>query len=101
LRIAQSYIDSAVATLTRLDARHNWATDLYPIVTLADRHIRALLARGLRDQALEIARRYFERVKERRRQTNAPILEQLFANLLKFTTTGVWVPTEYEQFVHI
>jgi len=96
--LAQAYIDEAVADLLRLDARQDARADLYPIVTLADKHVGALIRRGRTAEAKERARGYFAQVRERERIFRAPILSRLMANLLKFATTGVWVQTEYSHF---
>jgi len=95
---ANSMIEEAVADLLSLDARDNSRTDLYPLVTLADRHVFALMKRHQSSKAKECARRYFAQVQERERHVNAPILSRLKANLLKYVTTGVWVATEYNTF---
>ncbi|HWA89023.1 MAG TPA: SIR2 family protein [Rhizomicrobium sp.] len=96
--IAHRYIEEAVPQLLRLDAKQDGRTDLYPIVTLADRHIHALLMRKQPERAREVARRYFPRIQEHERAFGAHILRQLMTNVMKFVTNGIWTQTDYRRF---
>ncbi|UXN65400.1 hypothetical protein N8E89_07030 [Phyllobacterium sp. A18/5-2] len=81
-------IGDAVETLEGLHASQNVETDFYPIVTLADRHVSALIKHDQHKSALFAAQRYF-RLIEAMRRTNMQI-DRARERLAHYITLGTW-----------
>ncbi|CAN7303821.1 SIR2 family protein [Rhizobium sp. LjRoot254] len=81
-------IGDAVETLEGLHAAQSVDTDFYPIVTLADRHVSALIRHGQAKSALSAAQRYF-RLIEAMRRTDTQI-DRARERLAHYITHGKW-----------
>lgn len=81
-------IGDAVETLEGLHAAQSVETDFYPIVTLADRHVSALIKHGEGKSALSAAQRYF-RLIEAMRLTDTQI-DRARERLAHYITHGTW-----------
>jgi len=81
-------IGHAVATLEELHARRSDLSDQYAIVTLAEKHVAALINHGRVDAAKEAAKRYFEEIGKIRSQDRGRLLEATRTRLLHFLTHG-------------
>lgn len=81
-------IGDAVETLERLHAAQGVETDFYPIVTLADWHISALIKHSQDKSALSAARRYFQLI-ETMRRTDTQI-DRARERLAHYITHGTW-----------
>lgn len=95
---AQILIEEAVADLLRLDARTDLGADVYPIITLATRHMQALVSRGQKQQAIEKAKVYFSKISHVEKLVSATIIRDVRNSLILYTTTGVWNPVKYDFF---
>ena len=91
-------MEEAVAELLKLDARQSAETDIYPIVTLATRHINALVKRGKLEEAKRSANTYFARLQELERVLRLPFPSGLKQQLMTLVTTGVWHQGEFTWF---
>lgn len=78
----------AVETLERLHKAESGETDFYPIVTLADRHVSALIKHGQDKPALAAARRYFDLIGAMR-STDMQI-DRARDRLAHYITLGTW-----------
>lgn len=81
-------IGDAVETLEGLHAAQDVETDFYPIVTLADRHVSALIKHGQEKSALSAAKRYFQLI-EGMRRTDMQI-DRARERLAHYITHGTW-----------
>jgi tetratricopeptide (TPR) repeat protein len=81
-------IGDAVETLQGLHIAQSVETDFYPIVTLADRHVSALIKHGQGKPARSAAQRYFHLIQGMRR-TNAQI-DRARDRLAHYITHGTW-----------
>ncbi|WP_419307790.1 SIR2 family protein [Chromohalobacter israelensis] len=80
-------VDSAVKSLKWLHKNRVDKTDHYPIVTLAERHVLALLKHGHKGDAVDAAKEYFRDI-EAMQQSSAKLSETK-RKLLVFLTRGV------------
>ncbi|GJD64728.1 hypothetical protein MPEAHAMD_4913 [Methylobacterium frigidaeris] len=87
---ARSLISNAVKSLTAQDAKSQITTDQYPIVTLINGHLSALIKHGQRELAREAAVRYFDRIQQLEKETDSPALQKAKARVIRFTTFGEW-----------
>ena len=96
----RAYVEEAVAYLIE---RHYAQSvqplasevDEYPIVTLGKYHIDVLMKHGLREEAVENAKRYFAMAKEMRPVEAGSMVEEMKMNLLKFAVGGDWQPLKH------
>lgn len=89
--ITVELIGDAVKALEDLHASSKWgATDQYPIVTLSERHVGALVRHGQDVQARSLASKYFKQVDELAKRINAPALQGARERLAHYATSGVW-----------
>ena len=86
----RSLINDAVKSLTLQDAKSQITTDQYPIVTLVNGHLGALIKHGQKEAAREAAVRYFDRIKQLEKETDSSALRSAKERLIKFTTFGEW-----------
>ncbi len=86
----KALIGNAVATLLSQDARHETRTDQYPIVTLCNGHIGALLAHGQVDEAKELAPGYYDKLSQLEKTVSAPMVAAARERMLLFASTGEW-----------
>ncbi|WP_168331293.1 tetratricopeptide repeat protein [Rhizobium leguminosarum] len=88
-------IGDAVETLEGLHASQNLEMDFYPIVTLANSHISALIKHAQQKPALSAAQRYF-RLIEAMRRTDMQI-DRARERLAHYITHGTWEKTQSSQ----
>lgn len=69
--------------------------DEYPIVTLGKYHIDVLMKHGLRNEAVENAKKYFSMAEEMRPNQAGTMVERMKGNLLKFVVGGEWKPLRH------
>ena len=69
--------------------------DEYPIVTLGKYHIDVLMKHGLRDEAVERAKKYFAMAEGMRSDDAGSRVERIKTNLLKFVVSGEWQPLRH------
>lgn len=81
-------IGDAVETLEGLHAAQSTETDFYPMETLADKHVSALVKHGQERSALSAARRYF-RLIEAMPRTDLQI-DRARERLAHYITHGIW-----------
>lgn len=86
--IAIQLMGDAATTLEDLHKMNALDSDYYPIVTLAERHIGALVKHKQIDAAKEAARRYFRMVSELNYEGDQ--LNRTKAKLMHFVTSGRW-----------
>ena len=92
-------IGDAVGALEGLHTAQGVETDFYPIVTLADWHIAALIKHGQDKSALSSARRYFKLI-ETMRRTDTQI-DRARERLAHYITHGTWgKPSQNGQSKH-
>ncbi|CAN1527170.1 hypothetical protein MCEMIH16_01279 [Caulobacteraceae bacterium] len=84
-------IGDAVKTLEALHASSSWgASDQYPIVTLSERHVGALVRHGQDTQARALAAKYFRQVDDLAKRNSASALQAARERLAHYATSGVW-----------
>ncbi len=88
--VTKDIINIAVGSLKRLDAESPIEVDVYPIVTLANGHISALLKHKERDEAIKVAKGYFERLSQVERLANSMTVKNARERVLRFVTLGDW-----------
>lgn len=88
-------IGNAVETLEGLHASQVLDVDFYPIVTLADRHVGALVKHGQHKSARTAAQRYF-RLIEAMRHTDTQIARSR-ERLAQYITHGNWEHSQQAQ----
>lgn len=88
---ARTLMGEAVKTLLEQDARLDWESDQYPIVTLTFGHIGALLRHKQVHAAKEAAAQYFDRVQRLAKRRHNNHLQAAQDALLRFLSTGEWV----------
>ena len=69
--------------------------DEYPIVTLGKYHIDVLMKHGLREEAIECAKKYFAMAEGTRTDDTGSMVEQMKTRLLKFVVGGEWQPLRH------
>jgi hypothetical protein len=88
--VTTALIGDAVRVLLEQDASYNLRTDQYPIVTLANEHVAALIKHDLRKQAHEAAKQYFDRLQELAKHNPAQSIQDAKERLGHFLFTGEW-----------
>ncbi len=88
---ARTLMGDAVKTLLEQDARLDWESDQYPIVTLTFGHIGALVKHKQISAAKEAATQYFDRVQRLGKRRHNGHLQAAQDSLLRFLSTGEWV----------
>lgn len=83
-------IGDAVKTLEQQHAQASWESDQYPIVTLSERHVGALIKHGQTAQARTAAQRYFRQVDDLARRNGAEPLQLVREKLAHYVTFGQW-----------
>ncbi|WP_140870074.1 hypothetical protein [Sphingomonas oligophenolica] len=86
----KALISDAVTNLLAQDARHETRTDQYPIVTLCNGHIGALLAHGQTGEATELAPSYYDKLTQLEKTVAAPMVTSARQRMLLFASTGEW-----------
>lgn len=88
-------IGDAVETLERLHVSSAIDTDFYPIVTLSNNHITALVKHGQQQAAKAAAQRYFRLIEGMRRTD--PQIDRARERLAHYLTHGTWETQQPHQ----
>lgn len=80
----------AVAELERLHSNPMLSLDQYPLVTLSRHHVPVLLAHKQGEAAIEVAKDYYDRLRQMEKKMSSPEISAAKAQLLKFVTTRTW-----------
>lgn len=88
--ITESLIKEAEETLLRLDAKESLEDDTYPIVTLANSHVGALVHHNQVEQARKAATRYFDRLQQLAKRSKQPAVEKSMTRIMNFVSRGDW-----------
>ncbi|WP_418136436.1 SIR2 family protein [Agrobacterium sp. El2ro-1b] len=88
--ITKDIIKNAVASLKKLDADSPIEVDVYPIVTLVNGHISALIKHKDKDEATKVAREYFDRLTQVEKLTKSITVKNARERVLRFVTLGDW-----------
>lgn len=83
-------IGEAVAALESQQSSHDSESDQYPIVTLANHHVYALLRHGQDDAAVQAARRYFRQLEELGKRSPSLQVQRARERLAQYLTSGTW-----------
>lgn len=83
-------IGEAVATLTMQQNTFNEESDQYPLVTLSNHHIGALMAHGQNDTAKQVARRYFGQLEELAKGNPSVQVQRARERIAHYLTFGRW-----------
>ncbi len=89
-------INEASDSLNRLLDQPQLKIDQYPIVTLANFHINALVVHNNAAEARKLSRRYYEIISALESSVSSYEVRDAKARLLKFVSTGLWVPAPYD-----
>ena len=84
-------IGDAVKSLEQLHSTVGLKFDQYPIVTLSERHIRALIKHRQLEQAKTFAAKYFKQLDEIGGRGLSDSVQKARTRLLHFVTSGDWV----------
>jgi tetratricopeptide (TPR) repeat protein len=87
--VAEPLVHEAVQNL-RIQKHEAWDTDSYPIVALAEGHVRTFRKFQSDEKSREIARSYANDLQRLRKKIANERLEEAAANLATYATTGVW-----------
>ncbi len=90
-------INEAQSALTKLMEEPKLRIDQYPVVTLSNFHIEALLFHHRFDEAKKYAAGYFEALSSLEKQSVSEEITDAKFRLMKFITTGVWNPASPEK----
>jgi hypothetical protein len=92
--VTRTLIGEAVEALLQQHARSGGLElDQYPIVTLANGHVAALVKHGQNAEARELAKRYFDQLQQMEKSIPVGAVSQAKDNMLKFATLGDWQMT--------
>lgn len=83
-------IGDAVKSLEEQHARADWESDQYPIVTLSEKHVGALIKHGQHEQARAMASKYFRQVEDLTRRNSAEPLQRVRERLAHYLTSRQW-----------
>jgi tetratricopeptide (TPR) repeat protein len=83
-------LDEAVKVLEAQHAVSSSQSDQYPIVTLSDRYVGALIKHNQTERAKEVARKYFIAIDDLARRSSADSVLRARERLAMFIATGVW-----------
>ncbi|WP_163266523.1 SIR2 family protein [Chelativorans alearense] len=87
--VAEPLLQEAVNNL-RAQKQETFETDSYPIVSLAEGHVRVLRKFRSDEEAREMARTYANELQRLRRKISNERLEEAANQLTTYATTGVW-----------
>lgn len=88
--VTKSLIGEAVEALMREDAKNRVEIDQYPIVTLSNGHLGALIKHGQTADARRLAKQYFDRLKEVERNVPVTIVTNAKERAFRLATLGTW-----------
>jgi hypothetical protein len=83
-------IGDSVKSLLQLDARTGIEHDQYPIITLANSHVGALIKHGQLDAAKNAATTYYYRLHDLEKTGGSARLTQAKERVFKYATLGEW-----------
>lgn len=87
--VTRNLIDEAVRSLKLQDAARV-ESDVYPIVTLANGHLAALITHGETKLAKTAAAQYFERLQQLDKTVSAPAVQSTKDKILRYVTLDEW-----------
>ncbi|MBB5049489.1 hypothetical protein HNR60_004267 [Rhodopseudomonas rhenobacensis] len=85
----RTLIDEAVRALKLQDAS-NVESDVYPIVTLANGHVAALIKHQEVKMAKAVATQYFDRLQQLEKVISSPSVERMKEKIFRFVTLDEW-----------
>jgi hypothetical protein len=88
--VAVQLIGEAVATLEARHAAYGIDSDQYPIVTLANHHVDALIRHGQGTAANNAARRYYGQLEELSKRNSSDQVQRARERLAQYLTSGKW-----------
>ena len=97
---AEIYLMEAVSILRALDVA-GWEEDTYPIVSLAEGHIRVSMKHDGNEIARRIAREYGNSLLTLQRRHPNTRLEQSVTTVVTFATTGEWTENQQLDFLDV
>jgi tetratricopeptide (TPR) repeat protein len=92
--VAEPLVQEAVQNL-RAQKYETWETDSYPIVALAEGHVKAFRKFHSDAESREIARGYANDLQRLRNRISNERLEEAATILLTYATTGVWAESKH------
>lgn len=95
--VAMAYFTEAEEVLNRLHTSNINAFDRYPIITLAEGHVKVMINLGKMPEAKVIAKQYYDRIGKIRGVESNSRLEQASRNLSRFYLTGSWLELDNEE----
>ncbi len=95
--VAMAHFTEAEAVLDRLHTSNINAFDRYPIITLAEGHVKVMINLGKMPEAKVIAKQYYDRIGKIRGVESNSRLEQASRNLSRFYLTGSWLELDNEE----
>lgn len=96
--VAMAHFVEAEAVLDRLHSSNINAFDRYPIITLAEGHVKVMINLQKIPEARVLAKQYHDRIGKIRGVKSSSRLEQTSRNLAKFYLTGYWPESEIEEY---
>lgn len=97
--VAMAHFTEAEAVLDRLHTSNINAFDRYPIITLAEGHVKVMINLGKIPEAKVLAKHYYDRIGKIRGAKSSSRLEQASRNLSKFYLTGSWPESDNEEYL--
>lgn len=88
--VTTQLIGEAVRALEQQHAAHDADSDQYPIVTLADRHVGALIKHHQDQAAKQAARRYFGQLSDLAKRISSSQVQRARERLANYLTSGKW-----------
>lgn len=88
--VTAKLIGDAVSTLEEQHGYAVWDSDQYPMVTLAEKHIAALIKHRGQEEARPLAERYYTELQLMGRFNAAQPLQKAKERLAHFLTSGTW-----------
>ena len=89
--VTSDLISEAVEALLALDAGSGFGSDHYPMVTLLNYHVGALVKHGRATEAKKASARYYERLRVLEREgVPDPLVTDAKERAFRFATVGEW-----------
>lgn len=96
--VTEKLIGDAVKTLEEQLEYTSLDWDQYPIVTLSEKHVWALIKHNRTDQAKVLAAQYFKKLESMARVNSAAPLQIARERLVHYVTSGQWYPGAIPHF---
>jgi hypothetical protein len=90
---AEPLVQEAVRDLRALESQ-TWEADSYPIVALAEGHVKVFKKFHSEEQSRNLAKDYANELQRLRQRVSNDRLEEAAANLLAYAATGVWTDSK-------